>query len=273
MRSFLIALSNEVGKGLRFAWAERIQTLIEMPLFALLILLLGPIFDQAGGLASGDTKWSLDSESTSVLIAWFIPFVFFYFQIIKVFWRLLGEMQSGTLEQVYLSPLPTWVVVAGGRVVATVLETLFVAGGIYGILQLFVPLSFQVTWALLLPALLIMVTAVGLSLVVAGAALVWKRVETIPDAAAMLCFIGSASAVPLMTLPAWWKSIGWFLPLNAGLENIFGVLFEGASGTALWGEGGLVWVVAIAAAYLTIGIVVFRLGERTAKRRSVLGRY
>ena len=35
---------------------------------------------------------------------WFVPFIFFYMQVVKLFWRLLGEIQSGTLEQVYLSP-------------------------------------------------------------------------------------------------------------------------------------------------------------------------
>ena len=40
-----------------------------------------------------------------------------------MFWRLLGELQTGTLEQVYLSPLPSMVIAAAGRVVAAIAET------------------------------------------------------------------------------------------------------------------------------------------------------
>jgi hypothetical protein len=37
--------------------------------------------------------------------------------------------------------------------------------------------------------------------------------------------------------------------------------------------GRLVWLIGTAAGYLTAGILVFRLGEHTAKRRGTLARY
>ena len=40
---FLTALGNEIRKGLAFAWSEKLQILIEMPMFAVFILLLGPL--------------------------------------------------------------------------------------------------------------------------------------------------------------------------------------------------------------------------------------
>jgi ABC-2 type transport system permease protein len=43
--------------------------------------------------------------------------------------------------------------------------------------------------------------------------------------------------------------------------------------TALWGAGGLIWLLVTAAAYLATGIVAFRLGEKTAKTRGTLARY
>jgi ABC-2 type transport system permease protein len=113
MMRFLTSLGNEVRKGLLFAWSERLQILIELPAFAAFVLLLG-----AGQqIAAGHVHWTLSSGRTSVMVLWFVPFMFFYMQVIKLFWRLLGEIQSGTLEQVYLSPLPSWLVVAGGRVI------------------------------------------------------------------------------------------------------------------------------------------------------------
>lgn len=274
MRTFLTGLGNEIYKGLRFAWSERLQIVIELPMFAVLLLLLGPVIGQADQIAGGQMQWSLDSETTSVLVMWFIPFIFFYMQVVKTFWRLLGEMQAGTLEQVYLSPLPSWLVIAAGRVTAALLETVVVAAGIFGIVRAFVPLHLGWSASALLPAALIMVTGVGLSLVIAGATLVWRRIQMILESTMLLVVMASVAAVPaLATLPTWWTTIGSGFPLNAGVSSLYGVFFQDRSVTTLWGDGGLVWVTATAAAYLAIGILTFRLCEKSAKRRGSLGRY
>lgn len=273
MRSYVTAVGNEVYKGLRFAWAERLQILIELPMFVIVMLVMGPIMGQANKIVSGGLKWSLDSVSTSMLVAWFIPFAFFYLQVVKMFWRLVAERQAGTLEQVYLSPLPSWLIIAAGRVVAAVVETLLVSAGIFAIVRIFVPLRFNLTVSLLLPVLLMIVTGVGVSLIIAGATLIWGRIEMVTESILLLMFVGSASAVPLVALPAWWEKFGRILPVNESLENIFGVLFQHRSATTLWGPGGLVWVLVVAAAYLAAGILAVRLGEKVAKRRGALGRY
>ena len=59
-------------------------------------------------------------------------------QSVKLFWRLLSEIRTGTIEQVYLSPLPSWVVAAAGRMVAALIETLILMGMTYGIVSAFV---------------------------------------------------------------------------------------------------------------------------------------
>jgi hypothetical protein len=43
------------------------------------------------------------------------------------------------------------------------------------------------------------------------------------------------------------------------------VLIARGPGTALWGTGGLAWLLVTTAAYLAAGIAAFRLGERAAK--------
>lgn len=43
--------------------------------------------------------------------------------------------------------------------------------------------------------------------------------------------------------------------------------------TAPWGTGGLAWLAVTTAAYLTAGIGVFHLCERSAKNRGTLGSY
>ena len=160
----LIALRNEIRKGLRFAWSERLQILIELPMFAVFIVLLGPLLGQGQHIVTGQVDWSLHSRTTAAMVVWFVPFIFLYMQVVKLFWRLLGEIQAGTIEQVYLSPLPPWLVAAAGRVVAACLETLFVAAATYGLVSIFVTIHLHWTVTALLPVAAIMVSAVGLSL-------------------------------------------------------------------------------------------------------------
>lgn len=269
----LVALANEVRKGLRFAWSERLQILIELPMFAAFILLLGPLLGQGNQVASGRIAWSLDSATTSVMVVWFVPFIFFYMQVVKMFWRLLGEIQAGTIEQVYLSPLPSWLVAAAGRVVAASAETLLVAAGTYGIVSAFVTIRIDWNVAALLPAGLIMVAAIGVSLIIAGATLVWKRIQLVNDTVLMAVMLFSASALPLIDVPGWWADLSHVFPLTDGVGSLYRALLADEPVITAWGTGGLLPLLITSTGYLITGILAFHWGERTAKRRGSLGRY
>lgn len=270
---FAIALGNEVRKGLRFAWSERIQILIELPMFAAFILLLGPLLGQGTHVVTGTVDWSLDSELTSIMVIWFVPFIFFYMQVVKMFWRLLGEIQAGTIEQVYLSPLPSWLVAAAGRVVAAFLETLVVATATYGIVSVFVPIRIGWNVAALLPAVMVVLAAIGVSLIIAAATLVWKRIQLVNDTVLLMVMLFSASAVPLIDVPTWWATASHLFPLTDGVGSLYKALFTNQPITTPWGIGGLIPLLLTTTAYLAAGILAFTWGERTAKRRGSLGHY
>jgi ABC-type polysaccharide/polyol phosphate export permease len=270
---FLTSLGNEVRKGLLHAWSERLQILIELPIMATLIVMLGPLLGQGHQIAAGHVRWSLDPHRTAVLVVWYIPFVYFYMQIIKLFWRLLGEIQSGTIEQVYLSPLPSWLVTAAGRVVAALIETIVVSAAIFGIVRALVPLPMHWSVAALVPLALLTVSATGVSLMIAGATLVWKRIQMVNETVLLLIFVFSAAAVPLIAVPGWWSAAARFTPLNNGVASLYQTMFLTRSLAGQWSDGVLAWLAGTAAAYLGAGILAFRLGERTAKRRGTLGRY
>jgi ABC-2 type transport system permease protein len=267
------ALRNEIRKGLRFAWSERLQIMIEMPMFAVFVILLGPLLGQGGNVASGRVDWSLNSQTTSVMVVWFVPFIFFYMQVVKMFWRLLGEIQAGTIEQVYLSPLPPWLVAAAGRVVAALLETLFVAAATYGIVSAFVRIHLHWSIGALLPSVAIMMAAVGLSLIVAGATLVYKRIQLVNDGVLTVVMIVSASALPLIHVPGWWSAASHAFPLTDGVGSLYNLMVAQHSVTSSWGIGGLAPLLTVSMAYLMAGIGAFVLGERVAKNRGTLGRY
>ncbi|HLX52268.1 MAG TPA: hypothetical protein VKS82_28400 [Streptosporangiaceae bacterium] len=273
MTRFLICLGNEVRKGLMIAWSEKLQIVFELPFYALLILLLGPLLNAGHEIGAGRVVWSLHSRSTSLLVLALIPAMVLYFQAVKLFWRLLAEIQSGTFEQIYLSPLPSWLVAAAGRVVAALIETLLVMAATYGILSAFVPLHYTWTAAALVPAILLIVTGVGYSLIIGGLTLVWKRIQMLQESLLLLVVIFAVSALPIFTVPGWFSGLGRLFPVTSAVASLYGVMIAHRPVTGLWGTGGLAWLLATTAAYLAAGILAFRLGERIAKTRGSLGRY
>lgn len=274
MTRFAVSLGNEIRKGLAFAWAERLQILMEMPFFVLMIVLLGPVVAAGGaGVASGHVHWSLHSGTTQVIVIMFVPAMFFYFQAVKLFWRLLAEIQAGTIEQVYLSPLPSWLAAAAGRLAAALIETLFVAGVTLGVVAALAPLHYAWQASALLPFALLLVTGIGYSLIIGGLTLAGKRIQMLQEAMLILVMLFTFSAVPLIHVPGWFAGIGHYFPVTAATANLYGVLLGHRPVTTLWGTGGLVWVLSTAAAYLAAGIVAFKAGERFAKTRGTLARY
>jgi ABC-2 type transport system permease protein len=197
----------------------------------------------------------------------------FYFQAVKLFWRLLTEIQAGTLEQVYLSPLPSWLITATGRVVAALIETFIVVAGIYGVVSIVVPLHYHWSAAALLPAALLIVTGVGYSLIIGGMTLVWKRIQLLQEGFLLLVMIFAISALPVLTVPGWFAGLGRAFPVTAAVASLYDVLIGRRPVTALWGTGGLAWLLVTTAVYLAAGIIAFRLGERAAKTRGTLTRY
>jgi hypothetical protein len=273
VRRFWTALGNEVRKGLLFAWSERLQIVLELPFFTVMILLLGPLLGAGPQVAAGHLSWTLDSQRISVLVVAFVPFMFFYMQSVKLFWRLLAEIQTGTIEQVYLSPLPSWLVAAAGRVVAAIIETLVLMGIIYGVISAFVTLHFHWAVAALLPATLLIITGIGYSLIIGGMTLLWKRIQLLQEGALMLVMVFAFAALPVFTVPGWFAGLGRVFPLTSPVTSLYGVMLGHRGVTGLWGTGGLVWLIVTAAAYLAAGITAFRVLERITKIRGTLGAY
>jgi ABC-type uncharacterized transport system permease subunit len=272
-RAATTAVANEIQKGLLHAWAERLQILIEVPLFLVFFLLAALVLGRGEQIANGHLDWRFDPARVSTLFVGYAAFVFLYLQTAKLFWRLLGEIQAGTLEQVYLSPLPAWLVATAGRVLATVLETAGVVATLYIVVFAIAP--FNLVWRAqaLVPITFIVVGSVGYSLIEGGLTLAWKRVELLHELALGLMVFFSGALVPLDRLPTWMADIGRFTPISQGIIALRAMLVNGAAALPLGGDGGLVPLAAISLGYLFAGIIVFSVGEAAAKRRGSLARY
>lgn len=61
--------------------------------------------------------------------------------------------------------------------------------------------------------------------------------------------------------------------MRAWVASLYQVLIAHRSPTPLWATGGVAWLTVTATGCLACGIVAYRLGKGTAKRRETLSRY
>lgn len=269
----LVAIGNETGKGLRQAWAERVQIVIELPLFAIAGLLFALLLGRGDEVAAtGRLPWQFDPYWTSWFFVGFILYTFIYLQSVKAFWRLLGEIQGGTLEQTYLSPLPVWLHIAVGRLTAAVAETAVVVGALYLVTSLAADL--QLSWRAdaLAPLGFVLAGGAGYTLVVAGVTLAWKRVELLQDMALVVLMFISGAILPLANLPGWVQALAQPVFATHPIEAARLTLVDNQS-IPVWGTGGWVWMTTTALGWLALGVLAFRVGNWAAKRNGSLVSY
>lgn len=272
-RRMATAIGNETVKGLRHGWGERLQILIEMPLFVIFVLLLAYTVGQGAAIAeTGQIDWTIDPRHAAWLFIGVAAFTYTYLHLQKMFWRLLAEIQSGTLEQTYLSPLPSWVHVVGGRVVAAVAETAIVVAVTFGVTSLVVRLDLHWRVDALVPLALLIVGAAGLALVVAGITLVWKRIQMLNDLVLLGVFFFSGAVLPPAEMPGWVDAVGTPLFMTHAVAGLRTVMLDGD--TLAWGgTGGLAWMLGTSVAWFASGLLMFRFCERIARRQGSLSHF
>ncbi len=262
IRAIATALGNEIAKGLIDLWRGKIASLLELILFGLFFLAIT--------FALG--RGAFHREQVAPLLLGFVGYIFFHMQTNRLFWGLLGEMQSGTLEQMYLSPLPSWLLTIGLQV-ASVVEATLSALLLSLFIDLVVLVAIPLRWTALLPLVLLVLGSVGYSLILGGLTLLFKRLEILKEVFQVVVLIFGGVLITLERMPGWMATIARFLPLTPGVDVLRKTLLDQVSLGTLAGDGTLLWLVGNAVAYLLLGIVVFRWCERIAKRRGTLGQY
>lgn len=256
----------EVHKGvLNFlgGWRSTIVQMIMFPVFYLIVVLF-----------MGRGQLRTDLLITGVL--GMVPLTFIYEQVTRSFWSYLGDIQSGVLEQTYLTPLPSWALILG-RQVTSILSALPQAAAVYlvGLATIIghdasMPFDVQI----LVPLATIVLGTSGLALILCGLTLVYKRVEIATEISTALWFIAGGTFVPLTNMPDWVASLSRLLiPIAPGIEAMREILLKGRSLTNLQDGWGINWLLIQPALLLAIGALLFAWLERVAKRRGTLGRY
>lgn len=173
-----------------------------------------------------------------------------------------GYTQKGFLEQLYMTPFGfTWLIFA--RVIATlivsVISTVILAYFAMAVSGNWIELRF----AVLMPLLFLAAPSIiGVSMVIGGLTLVYKRIGII-SSLAMLAIIG------LISVPALPFSAASLLPLASGAHLARMVVMEQQPIQL----GHILIVVLNSAFYLTLGMLIYKRLERMAKRKNLIGQY
>lgn len=260
------AFGNEIDKGVRAlasGWRALVIQMITFPLFYLLIVMF---------MGRGQLRPELLLPIGIGVVA----LTFIHEQVNRMFWSFQGDIQSGVLEQTYLTPLPSWVLILGRQVAAVVAAapTALAVAVTAGLAIRFTGGSVHFDAQALVPVAAIAAGTCGLALVLCGLTLVYKRIQIITQLSVAVYAIGGGTLVPLTELPEWTAALSRVLvPISPGVEAMRDILLDANSLTGLDTGWGLGWLLLQPLLLLAAGVVVFSRLERLAKRRGSLSRY
>jgi ABC-2 type transport system permease protein len=92
------------------------------------------------------------------------------------------------------------------------------------------------------------------------------------DTLLIIVFFAGGMMVTLDDMPGWIAAIGRLLPLTHPITAARSILLD-RHGLTVGGDGGLVWMVTLAAGWLALGALAFHRADRKARRDGTLIRY
>lgn len=236
--------------------SEFVGGVITLSLFFLL-LFLGAKF-----LAGPNANFG---ERTEAILVGFLLWILTLFAYGTLSFGLSEEAQTGTLEQVFLTPygpIPLLLV----RNLAGLGTQLLLLGTIALVLMFLTGTRLSFPPLVLLPIATVLLGSYGLGFAMASLALLFKRVQ-------QLLSISQFLLIFLLQYPlegsGWLAKLGYFVPLVPGADLTRQMMAKEA--TLDWSLLGLALLNGLA--YLALGIVVFSRAVQAAKRRGLLFGY
>ncbi len=262
MRSALLAIFNETRKRLLVIWTYKFNILMQLVTVGLIFL--GLSFLVQGGQFH-------PAQSASILLGYI---VWFYARIVIMSSSndLIGEAQAGTLEQMYMSPVSTGLLILGrmfALLVSTTIMVLLPTLGMMLLLGIHIPLRWEG-----IPVLLLTLAGLfGFTLVLSGTALVFKQIDELADLVQNTLLFLTGSLLPVSRFPDWLAAIAKTLPITQGIIVLRNVVLNGQSLLSAWTDGSLLWLLFHSTIYVCVGWIIFKWCERIARKQGTLGQY
>lgn len=271
MTSDLAVLGNETAKSLRNAWTARTGVFFE------LMLIYATFFGLVLFIGHGRIQKDLLAPTFLGLLI----VILMHQQVVRMFWGVLHEIQAGTIEQVYLSPVPSALIIIA-RQAAVIIE----AAAVTFLLGLPTGVTIELAWGLgiplhassliqaLVPITVTVVNGAGLSMIIVALTLKFRRIELLVELIYTTAFIFSGMLLPLSQMnPVLATFSRLVYPMAQPLEFVRAILLHSRSLTDSGVRWGLVWLLAQPVILVTTGVVLFTITDKAAKRAGTLGRY
>lgn len=258
----LRVLGNEIAKGLRNFWANRLAVGAGMVSFG--VLYLGMMFVIGRG--------RLPEELLPLTLLGAAAYALLWIASIQLVGEQLEEMRAGTLEQTHLSPASPALLVLG-RVVSTGLQGLIVAAALVATVAVGADVALPLEPAASVPLALTLLQALAFSLLFAGVTLAVPFVGEVHHVAVSLIAFFNGAFLPVAEFPDWLQTLARLLPTTLGVEATIDVVQRGASLAQLTADGTLPVLVGYTAALGGLAWVVYVRNYRRALVGGDLGRY
>ncbi|MDJ0707066.1 MAG: ABC transporter permease [Leptolyngbyaceae cyanobacterium MO_188.B28] len=180
--------------------------------------------------------------------------------------ELQQEAQTGTLEQLFLSPIRAAQLLII-RALANLAPQLVINLAILILIMAITGNWLSFSLFALPPLITVLLSAYGLSLVLGSLALLFKKVQQVLAVFQFLLFFMLMAPMETWTGPSY--LLGWLLPITPSAGLLRNVISYGAP---------LDWILVLlallnSALYLGLGLLLFHWAERKAKKYGGLGGY
>lgn len=258
----LLAMFNETYKRFLIIWDYKFNVLTQLLVIG--IIFIGASFFLGNG--------QFNPQQLTVLFLGYVVWLYARIIIMSTGADLVGEAEAGTLEQMYMTPARTEVLILG-RVLATLLTTTVMVLLTSIVLALVLRISIPLRWEGLVVMGLTLAGLFGFALILGGLTLIFKQVDALADLIQNALLFLTGSLLPINHFPPWLAFIARTLPITQGIDVLRNVLLNGQSLVTAWDNQSLLWLIVNSSVYLITGWVIFKYSERVAKQQGSLSHY
>jgi ABC-2 type transport system permease protein len=255
-------MCNEIYRRFLIVWNYKFNLIMQLVMVTLIFL--GATFFLGHG--------QIDPQQAPSMLLGYAVWCYARIILLESSYYLTIEAQSGTLEQMYMSPVNASALLVGRMVamlITTTLTLILPVGGIALLLHVHLALR----WEALPILLLTLLGLFGLSLVLCGAVLVFKQVDNLSDLTQNAMLFLAGTLVPLSSFPHWLAVIAQIFPLTQGIVVLRELILDGQSMATIWANGSLPWLIFQSLLYLVLGWTAFKIFERVSMHKGLLGQY
>ena len=185
---------------------------------------------------------------------------------------LRKEQWYGTLESIFVMPVPRWVYVMGMALHSTAHQGVILFFQIAVVYVLFgVILDVQGVLPVLVLIALMLISLIGLGLMVSGLALIFKEGWIISEVLYSLITIVTPIAYPLAVLPPLLQKISVVMPTTYAITGIRHFLIAENMEFTMWNAYSRLIIIGVC--WVVTGLLMFQIVDRKVRREGTLSEY